>query len=273
MRKAAKDEAAQEGARIRQETERELAKIQTNADHEIANALKTAQIELKSYSAQLAVDLARKKVRDRMTPPIRIRWSRRSRPIWAADPSRLKPMPAAVASRYARALVDVVLGPKSRVDADRVRQDLRSFEQALANSLELGNALASPAVKRPRKRSVITRLAQALDLSPVARNFLLVLVDHRRTSELSDIILAFERIVDERLGRVQADVVSARELKEPQQAALVRQLEAMSGKKVRLNLSVDGDLVGGVIVRLGSTVYDGSVRGQLDALSRQLRAE
>jgi F-type H+-transporting ATPase subunit b len=68
MRKAAKDEAAQEGARIRQETERELAKIQTNADQEIANALKTAQMELKSYSAQLAVDLARKKVRDRMTP-------------------------------------------------------------------------------------------------------------------------------------------------------------------------------------------------------------
>jgi F-type H+-transporting ATPase subunit b len=68
MRKAAKDEAAQEGARIRQETERELAKIQTNADHEIANALKTAQIELKSYSAQLAVDLARKKVREKMTP-------------------------------------------------------------------------------------------------------------------------------------------------------------------------------------------------------------
>jgi F-type H+-transporting ATPase subunit delta len=182
-------------------------------------------------------------------------------------------MPAAVASRYARALVDVVLGPKSKVDSDRVRQDLRSFEQAMANSLELGNALASPAVKRPRKRSVVTRLAKALELSQVAQNFLLVLVDHRRTSELSDIILAFERIVDERLGRVQADVVSARELKEPQQAALVRQLEAMSGKKVRLNLSVDGDLVGGVIVRLGSTVYDGSVRGQLDSLSRQLRAE
>src|ERR1700680_5138743 len=99
-------------------------------------------------------------------------------------------MPAAVASRYARALVDVVLGPKSRVEADRVRQDLRSFEQALGNSLELGNALASPAVKRPRKRSVITRLAKALDLSQVATNFLLVLVDHRRTAELSDIILA-----------------------------------------------------------------------------------
>src|SRR5262245_41425925 len=123
-------------------------------------------------------------------------------------------MPAAVASRYARALVDVVLGPKSQVESDRVRQDLRAFEQALAGSLELSNALASPAVKRPRKRGVIARLAQALNLSPVSKNFLLVLVDHRRTAEISDIILAFEKIVDERLGRLQVDVVSARELNE-----------------------------------------------------------
>jgi F-type H+-transporting ATPase subunit b len=68
MRKAARDEAAQEGARIRKETERELAKIQVHADHEISSALKAAQVELKSYSAQLAVELARKKVRERMTP-------------------------------------------------------------------------------------------------------------------------------------------------------------------------------------------------------------
>jgi F-type H+-transporting ATPase subunit b len=68
MRKSAREEAAQEGDRIRQETQRELAKIQANADHEIASALKAAQIELKSYSGQLAIDLARQKVRERMTP-------------------------------------------------------------------------------------------------------------------------------------------------------------------------------------------------------------
>ena len=68
MRKSAREEAAQEGARIRQETERELAKIQSHADHEIASALKTAQFELKKYSGQLAIDLARKKVGERLTP-------------------------------------------------------------------------------------------------------------------------------------------------------------------------------------------------------------
>jgi F-type H+-transporting ATPase subunit delta len=182
-------------------------------------------------------------------------------------------MPAAVASRYARALADVVLGPHSPVDPDRALEDLRSFERSLAGSAELGVALASPAIARPRKRAVIARLATSLGVSGVARNFLLVLVDHRRTADLSDILAAFEKIVNERLGKLQVEVASARALREPQQAALVRQLETITGKKILLNLSIDDDLVGGVVVRLGSTVFDGSVRGQLEALRRQLQAE
>lgn len=182
-------------------------------------------------------------------------------------------MPAAVASRYARALVDVVLAPNSHLEPDRVREDLRSFERALAASPELRNALESPAITRPRKRAVIARLGQSLGISGVARNFLYVLIDHRRTAELSGVLAAFEKIVDERLGILQVEVTSAQDLKQQQQADLVRQLETMTGKKVVLNLQTDGDLVGGLVVRLGSTVYDGSVRGQLDALARELRAE
>jgi len=169
--------------------------------------------------------------------------------------------------------VDVVLAPTSRVEPDRVRQELRSFEQVLASSAELANALASPAVTRPRKRAVISRLGQSLGISNITRNFLLVLVDHRRTSELSSIIAAFEKMVDERLGILQVEVASARELRPPQQQILVRQLETMTGKKIVLKLGVDDNLVGGMVVRLGSTIYDGSVRGQLEALRRQLRAE
>src|SRR4051812_49228894 len=107
-------------------------------------------------------------------------------------------MAAAVASRYARALADVVLAPASPTTAERIRADLRSFEQALASSPELSNALASPAVKRPRKRAVILRLSKSLELSAISQNFLRVLVDHRRTAELSGVISAFEKIVDER---------------------------------------------------------------------------
>ena len=180
-------------------------------------------------------------------------------------------MPAAVASRYARALVDVVLAPASQLEPGRVREDLRSFEQALAGSTELANALQSPAVTRSRKRAVIARLGQPLGITGVAKNFLFVLIDHRRMAELSSIIAAFEKLVDERLGILQVEVTSAQELKQPQQDDLVRQLAAMTGKKIVLNLRTDNDLVGGLVVRLGSTVYDGSVRGQLEALGRELQ--
>ncbi len=157
-------------------------------------------------------------------------------------------MPAAVASRYARALVDVVLAPGSRFDPVRVLQDFT----------------------RSRKRAVMARLAQSLEISGVSRNFLLVLIDHRRLAELSGVIAAFEKMVDERLGKLKVEVSSARNLNQQQQSSLVRQLEAMTGKQISLKLEVDDDLLGGVVVRLGSTVYDGSVKAQLETLERQM---
>ena len=182
-------------------------------------------------------------------------------------------MPAAVASRYARALVDVVLAPSDAAEPDRVRRDLRGFEQVLAASDELSVALESPSISRPRKRAVIARLARLLTLSGVATNFLLVLIDHRRTPELSGILDAFDKLLDERRGILQVEVVSASRLEQRQQDDLERRLESMTGKTIGLNLKVDADLVGGLVVRLGSTVYDGSVRGQLEAIGRQLRAD
>jgi F-type H+-transporting ATPase subunit delta len=166
--------------------------------------------------------------------------------------------------------VDVALAPNAAVGPDRVREDLRSFEQALAASAELSIVLASPGISRPRKRAVIGRLVESLGVSRIVRNFLFVLVDHRRTANLSGIIDAFEKLVDERLGTLKVDVASARGLDRQQQAALTQRLEAMTGKRIVLNLAIDSDLVGGVVMRLGSTVYDGSVRGQLEALGRQL---
>ena len=151
--------------------------------------------------------------------------------------------------------------------------DLRSFQAMLAGSPELVSALESPAVKRPRKRAVLDRLAGQLELAPIARNLLLVLADHRRIPELGGVITAFEKIVDERLGRLQVEVASASALEASQQDALARRLQAITGKNVRLNVTVDSGLVGGLVLRLGSTVYDGSVRGQLDSLARQLAAE
>ena len=182
-------------------------------------------------------------------------------------------MPAAVASRYARALADATLGPQAVLEPKRVVEELRGFGEALASSPELSIALTSPAISPARKRAVIDRIANALSLSRIPRNFLKVLVDHRRTGALDEIVDALEKLMDERLGILQVDVASARRLNDAQQAALVRELESSTGKKIWLKQSVDSDLIGGLVARIGSTVYDGSVRGKLEVLERRLRAE
>jgi len=178
---------------------------------------------------------------------------------------------SAVASRYADALVDVVTGPKAAADPQQVARDLRQFAGLVASSPELSNALTTPAVPAARKRAVAGRLAEQLGFGPITRNFLFVLIDHRRIAEVGDIAEAFEILLDERLGYTRAEIGTAAELDERQRAALVGKLEQLTGKRVRPRFTLDPDLVGGVVARIGSTVYDGSVKGQLRNLQRRLQ--
>jgi F-type H+-transporting ATPase subunit delta len=180
---------------------------------------------------------------------------------------------SALASRYANALVDVATGPKSVADPHQVLRELRSFEEVLNSSDELRNALMSPSVPAPRKRAVIGRIGERLGVSHIARNFLFVLTDHRRAGMLPEVLDAFELRLDERLGFTRAEVTSARELDQQQRDAVSSELERLTGKKVRTRFSVNGGLLGGLLARIGSTVYDGSVRGQLEALGKRLAAE
>jgi F-type H+-transporting ATPase subunit delta len=180
---------------------------------------------------------------------------------------------SAVASRYASALADVVTAGGSVLRPQDALSELRSFEALLLSSPELHNALSTPAVPGSRKKAVAGRLADLLNLSRIGRNFLFVLIDHRRIDSLSQIIQSFELIIDERLGFARADVSSARELSETQRAALSLQLEKLTGKRIKMRLTVDESLIGGVVARIGSTVYDGSLRGQLASLEGRLCAE
>ncbi len=179
---------------------------------------------------------------------------------------------SAIVSRYASALVDVVTG-RSGMDAAQAAGELRSFEAALAGSVELRLALTSPAVAPGRKRAVVGLIADKLGLSRIVRNFLVVLTDHRRLAALEQMIDAFEIRIDERLGFVRAECQSAQEMDERQKAALSEQLSRLTGKKVRARFSVAPELIGGAVARIGSTVYDGSVRGQLEGLGRRLATE
>jgi F-type H+-transporting ATPase subunit delta len=180
---------------------------------------------------------------------------------------------AGIASRYANALADIVTVGAGGLTAETALAELRAFAAAMGSSPELVNALVSPAVPPARKRAVVGRIADQLQLSRITRNFLFVLIDKRRIASLDDIIQSFETVSDERLGFARADVTSALPLGEPQQHVLSAQLERISGKRIRARYSVDGSLIGGVVARIGSTVYDGSVRGQLGILGRRLSTE
>jgi F-type H+-transporting ATPase subunit delta len=180
---------------------------------------------------------------------------------------------SAVVNRYANALADVVTAGSSVTNADTVLTELRSFQSTLQSSAELQNVLTSPAIPPGRKRAVVGKLADSLNLSRVSRNLLFVLIDHRRIPSLAEIIQSFEAVADERLGFARAEISSARELSEAQRGALNSRLEQLTGKRIRARYATDESLIGGVVARIGSTVYDGSVRGQLETLGKRLSTE
>src|SRR5262249_54398701 len=135
---------------------------------------------------------------------------------------------------------------------------------------ELHVVLSSPAVAPSHKRAVMKRLMESMGLPEKVKNFVYVVVDHRRTQEFPSIVDGFEHLLDEHLGFVAADIRSAKELNDSQRQAIEVQVSRLAGKKAKLKFSTDPALIGGVVARVGSTVYDGSVRGQLDRLRTRL---
>jgi len=179
-------------------------------------------------------------------------------------------MASAAANRYARALVDVVLAPGSALKPEDAVAQLRTVVQTIADSDELRTALLTPAIQNSRKRAVMGRLLQQLHISNLIRNFVYVIIDHRRVAIMPEIQEAFELLLDERLGFVRAEVTSAEPLDPRRTSEIESELASLTGKRMRLHFAVDKALLGGLSARIGSKVYDGSVRGQLEQLRRQL---
>src|SRR5665213_292845 len=177
---------------------------------------------------------------------------------------------SALVNRYANALVDIVVSSSAGIDPKLAVEQLRAFNQAVKSAPALSVVLASPAVSKARKREVLRRIADALGLERILRNFLLVLSDHGRAASLSAMIEAFDLLLDERLGFVRAEIATAMELTSGQRDGLTAEMGKLAGSRVRMRFVVDPDLIGGVTVRLGSKVYDGSMRGQLAVLQRRL---
>lgn len=172
--------------------------------------------------------------------------------------------------QYAHALADTALAQDA---AAPVTQQLGDFAAAYTTSSELRNFLASPAVSKTEKRGVVEKIAQRLGASKIVRNFLFVVIDHQRTHLLPEMFRSFQEVVRERQGIAEAEIVSPVVLSDDQKKNITRSLEKLTGKKVEAQFALDPQMLGGVVVRVGDTIYDGSLRSRLNDLRERLAAE
>jgi F-type H+-transporting ATPase subunit delta len=176
---------------------------------------------------------------------------------------------AAVSSRYARAFADVIADAK--LDAVKSAEQLHAFVDAFEESRELREVWGSPAIPVEQKHKLLDALAARIGVTArQLRNFIAVLIDHDRISLLPEIAKQLDIELNSRSGRIDAQIVSAREMSPEQRAALLAELSRLTGKTVLPIYAMDATLIGGVTVRVGSTIYDGSVRGQLQRIRQQL---
>jgi len=182
-------------------------------------------------------------------------------------------MASALANRYARALVEVVTKAGAAGTPETVIGQLAAFQDVFRGSAELRSVLLSPAVPPAKKKAIIAGLGSRAGLGQVARNFLYVVADHRRLTLLSEMLAAVQALLDDQRGVVRAEVTTAQPAGPDDQSVLTARLSQRTGRNVQTRFQTDPGLLGGAVVRIGSTIYDGSVRGQLGALQRRLGAE
>ncbi len=173
----------------------------------------------------------------------------------------------AMARRYASALGDVVL---ERSEAAEVQAELVKWEEMIQSTPNLLEVLRNPTIALDQKRTVLNKLIERAKPRQTTVNFLKVLLQNHRLTDLGEINRKFAETLDERAGMVLATVTTARAVTESSQQQLHAKLTGLTGKKVRVDFATDPDLLGGVVTRIGSTVYDGSVRNQLQMIKEKM---
>jgi F-type H+-transporting ATPase subunit delta len=172
-----------------------------------------------------------------------------------------------VARRYASALADVVI---ERNEAQLVQAELAAWAKMITNNSALLEAFSNPTVAYEQKRNVLNELIVRTKLRPTTTNFLRTLLKNQRLAELPQVNAKLAQILDERAGIVSAEIISARPVSADAKALLEKKLGEMTGKKARLTFATDESLLGGIVTRIGSTIYDGSVSNQLRRLREDL---
>jgi F-type H+-transporting ATPase subunit delta len=175
---------------------------------------------------------------------------------------------ASPAPRYAHAFAQVT--EAAGLDAIAVQQQLRDLAETLAGSGELREFLMNPSIETQQKVKVLDAIAARVGMAPQVRNFIAVILQHQRLEELDAILAEYAEVVDEHAGAAEATVTTAHPLSDADRAALEAQIAKLAGAKVRASYVEDATLLGGAVVQIGSTVYDGSVRAQLQQLKQRL---
>lgn len=173
----------------------------------------------------------------------------------------------AVARRYSSALADVVINAH---EADNAKHELAAWAAMFKENSELQTVFGNPAIPHAGKERVLEDLIAKTRPSRSIANFLRILLRNGRLTEITAIDDKFEIELQERSSVVAADVISARELGKAEREEFAKTLRQLTGRTVNMNFAVDPELIGGVVTRVGSTVYDGSVRTKLENLREQL---
>jgi F-type H+-transporting ATPase subunit delta len=177
---------------------------------------------------------------------------------------------AAFVSRYARAFLDVVTS--ARLDTAALDKQLADFEATWAGSPELQTFFQNPAVAATQKVAILDKLNARLGLQKELRNLLAVLINNGRIGQVHEVAAAYRAELRERLGIREAEIVTARELSTDERTTLIAGVGELAGSRIEAQFKLDQSILGGAVVRIGSTIYDGSVRGRLERLREALVA-
>jgi F-type H+-transporting ATPase subunit delta len=188
---------------------------------------------------------------------------------------------ASVVGTYARAFADAVMktglvmtpsGAKggTLLDPARALAELQSIDALLKESDQLRRVFENPSIPGDRKRAVLDAITQRMGMTKQVRNFVAILTDNRRLPLFTEIVKQTEQELNDRQGFAEAQVRTARQLSDQEKQMLEAEIIKLTGKKVRARYEQDATLLGGAVVQVGSTIYDGSVRGQLEKIREQL---
>ena len=172
-----------------------------------------------------------------------------------------------VAHRYAKALADVI---SERGETQAVASEISAFAHLVEQNPELRDVFASPVIATERKRAILNSLLAKLQLRQTTINFLQLLLTNQRLHQIDAVQSSLAKELDERAGVVSAEITTARALAANEQEALLTQLRQVTGKQVRVNFKIDPDIIGGVVTRIESLIYDGSIKNQLALMKQQL---